>query len=93
MVRERFPFFPATRTIPSVTSTVTPSGSATGTFPILDIAYPPASNPRGAYQTWQSSSPPIASFFAFSPVMTPFDVERMETPNPLFTVGMASLAT
>ena len=45
------------------------------------------------YQTSQSSSPPMDSFFAFSPVMTPFDVETMATPNPFFTVGISSLPT
>ena len=92
--RASCPFFPVTVSTPFAASTLTPAGRTTGLLPILDIvSLLVGKNPEAAYQISQSSSPPIESFFAFSPVMTPRDVETMATPNPFFTVGISSFPT
>ena len=92
--RESCPFFPVTVNTPFAASTFTPAGRTTGFLPILDIvSLLVGKNAEAVYQISQSSSPPIESFFALSPVMTPRDVETMAMPNPFFTVGISSFPT
>ena len=68
---------------PSILSTVTPEGIATGLLPMRDMRY----------QTSQSSSPPTFCSRASRSESTPREVEITATPSPLRTRGRSSLPT
>ena len=73
-----FHFGPLTFANPDDNSTVTFSGISIFLLPILDIII---------YQTLQITSPPTPKRFATLFDKTPFEVDRMDIPNPSRTLG------
>src|SRR5262249_8777128 len=87
-VQSNFPRGPLNDTIGPASFTSTPVGIAMGLFPIRDID---CSLVR--YHTEHKTSPPSPAWRDSRSVMTPFDVERMETPIPFLTLGISLLPT
>ena len=87
--RRARPSAPSPTTFWPSTVAVTPLGSVTGFLPIRDIASTRLLQFVSAGQnTWQSTSPPTFWSRASASDMTPFGVDRMDTPSPLATRGM-----
>jgi hypothetical protein len=74
-VKLRAPLGPFTSMVWPETEADTPDGSSTGRLPIRDICHSPQN-------TVQSTSPPTLAWRALASVITPLDVETMETPRP-----------
>ena len=74
------PLGPYTFRMRSAMVAVTPAGTATGFFPMRDMAQ----------NTWQRTSPPTFASRASASERTPFGVETMTMPRPFLTRGSSS---